>query len=61
MMQLGPLQVLAIAGDMPHSIHLITNYGFFFYHYNVSLTDRTEIFPDYDQTLRPAYHRVIRY
>ena len=46
---------------MPHSIHLITNYGFFFYHYNVSLTDRSEIFPNYDKTLVPTYHRVLRY
>lgn len=60
-MQDGPLEVLSIAADLPHTIHLITNYGFFFYHYNVNLTDRTQIFPYYQAALTPAFHRIIRY
>lgn len=51
----------SVAINKPDMINIVTNHGFYFYYYGVDLWNRSQIFPDYKNTLVPVSHRMIRY
>ncbi|CDW88978.1 UNKNOWN [Stylonychia lemnae] len=59
-LQRGQLRVFQAVGDFPYTIHVITNYGFFVYTFNVSLCDRDQVLDNFETSLIPVQTRIIR-